>query len=169
MAIDRMSIAQISTNLGVAWNTARAGVVTPAWATNTSPPSTSHPGQDQNGFSTPTRSNRGSLEGSLLGLAQGPNCCISGGSQSGCDGRHHRLPAGSAKEEHVTFEVTWCVRQSVIDASQAEKPATGKKLMTEPINSIHTGVPAELPEVRILGGTMQRRRDEIVAYFKRLA
>ncbi|RMB60240.1 ISL3 family transposase [Tessaracoccus antarcticus] len=79
--------------------------------------------------------------------------------------QHHRLAAVFANEDHVAFEVTWSVYQRVIDAYQAEKPATGKKLMTDLIKSIHTGVPNGLPEVRILGRTMQLRRDDIVAYF----
>ena len=66
---------------------------------------------------------------------------------------------------HEPFEITWEVYQRVIDAYQAPTPAEGKTTMTTLIDSIKTGVPAELPELRTLGRTMNRRRDDITAYF----
>ena len=70
-----------------------------------------------------------------------------------------------ADERHVAFEVTWSLYQSVIEAYQADQPAEGKKIMTRLITSIQSGVPASLEELRSLGQTMKRRRDDILAFF----
>lgn len=79
--------------------------------------------------------------------------------------QQHRLAKVFADERHVAFEVTWSVYQSVIDAYQADQPAEGKKIMTRLITSIQSGVPAGLDELRSLGQTMKRRRDDILAFF----
>lgn len=70
-----------------------------------------------------------------------------------------------ADPDHVAFEVTWDVYRDIIEAYQAEQPAEGKKLMIRIIDQLKTGVPAGLPELRTLGQTMQRRRDDILAFF----
>ena len=70
-----------------------------------------------------------------------------------------------ADERHVAFEVTWSLYQSVIEAYQTDQPAEGKKIMTRLITSIQSGVPAGLEELRSLGQTMKRRRDDILAFF----
>ncbi len=62
-------------------------------------------------------------------------------------------------QRHVAFEVTWSVYQDVIDAYQADDPAEGKKIMTRLIDSLKTGVPTGLDELRSLGQTLHRRRD----------
>ena len=79
--------------------------------------------------------------------------------------QQHRLAKVFADERHVAFEVTWSVYQSVIDAYQADQPAEGKKIMTRLIDSLQSGVPAGLDELRSLGQTMKRRRDDILAFF----
>ena len=53
----------------------------------------------------------------------------------------------------------------MIEAYQADQPAEGKKIMTRLITSIQSGVPAGLEELRSLGQTMKRRRDDILAFF----
>lgn len=68
-------------------------------------------------------------------------------------------------QRHVAFKVTWSLYQSVIEAYQADQPAEGKKIMTRLITSIQSGVPAGLEELRSLGQTMKRRRDDILAFF----
>ena len=68
-------------------------------------------------------------------------------------------------DRHVAFEVTWSVYQNVIDSYQAEQPAEGKKIMTRLISSLQSGVPTGLDELRSLGQTMKRRRDDILAFF----
>jgi transposase len=70
-----------------------------------------------------------------------------------------------ADQRHVAFEVTWSLYQSVIEAYQADQPAEGKKIMTRLITSIQSSVPASLEELRSLGQTMKRRRDDILAFF----
>jgi transposase of ISAar38, ISL3 family len=79
--------------------------------------------------------------------------------------QQHRLAKVFADERHVAFEVTWSLYQSVIEAYQADQPAEGKKIMTRLITSIQSGVPAGLEELRSLGQTMKRRRDDILAFF----
>ena len=79
--------------------------------------------------------------------------------------QQHRLAKVFADQRHVAFEVTWSLYQSVIEAYQADQPAEGKKIMTRLITSIHSGVPASLEELRSLGQTMKRRRDDILAFF----
>lgn len=79
--------------------------------------------------------------------------------------QQHRLAKVFADERHVAFEVTWSLYQSVIEAYQADQPAEGKKIMTRLITSIQNGVPAGLEELRSLGQTMKRRRDDILAFF----
>lgn len=79
--------------------------------------------------------------------------------------QQHRLAKVFADERHVAFEVTWSLYQSVIEAYQADQPAEGKKIMTRLITSIQSGVPASLEELRSLGQTMKRRRDDILAFF----
>ena len=71
-----------------------------------------------------------------------------------------------ADERHAAFKVTWSVYQDVIDAYQAPDPAQGNKIMARLITSLQTGVPAGLEEVRSLGRTMKRRRDDILAFFR---
>ena len=79
--------------------------------------------------------------------------------------QQHRLARVFADERHAAFEVTWSLYQDVIDAYQADQPADGKKIMTRLITSIHSSVPTGLEELRSLGQTMKRRRDDILAFF----
>ena len=79
--------------------------------------------------------------------------------------QQHRLAKVFADQRHVAFEVTWSLYQSVIEAYQADQPAEGKKIMTRLITSIQSGVPAGLEELRSLGQTMKRHRDDILTFF----
>lgn len=79
--------------------------------------------------------------------------------------QQHRLAKVFADDRHVAFEVTWSVYQRVIDAYQSDQPAEGKKIMSRLITSIQSGVPTGLDELRSLGQTMKRRRDDILAFF----
>lgn len=79
--------------------------------------------------------------------------------------QQHRLAKVFADPDHVAFETTWNVYQNIIDAHQAEQPAEGKKTMTRVIDLLTTGVPAGLTEPRTLGKTLQRHRDDILAFF----
>ena len=79
--------------------------------------------------------------------------------------QQHRLSKVFTDDRHVAFEVTWSAYQNVIDSYQAEQPAEGKKIMTRLISSLQSGVPTGLDELRSLGQTMKRRRDDILAFF----
>ena len=75
--------------------------------------------------------------------------------------QQHRPAKVFADERHVAFKVTWNLYQSVIEAYQTDQPTEGKKIIT----SIHSDVPASLEELRSLGQTMKRHRDDILAFF----
>jgi transposase len=45
------------------------------------------------------------------------------------------------------------------------RPDEGKKIMTRIIANLQRGVPTGLEELRSLGQTMKRRRDDILAFF----
>lgn len=79
--------------------------------------------------------------------------------------QQHRLAKVFTDERHVAFEVTWSLYQDAIDAYQADQPAEGKKIMTRLIASLQSRVPSGLEELRSLGQTMKRRRDDILAFF----
>ena len=79
--------------------------------------------------------------------------------------QQHRLARVFADQAHTPFEVTWNVYQTIIDAYRADHPSVGKQTMTDLIDKIKSGVPAGLDEVRTLGRTLHRRRDDILAYF----
>ena len=81
------------------------------------------------------------------------------------DKQQHRLAKVFADQRHVAFETTWSLYQDVIDAYQAPDPGEGKKIMTRLIDNLRTGVPAGLDELRSLGRTLHRRRDDILAFF----
>jgi len=79
--------------------------------------------------------------------------------------QQHRLVKVLIDERHEAFEVTWCAYQDVISAYQADDPAEGRKIMTRVIDQLKAGVPAGLDELRSLGKTLHRRRDDILAIF----
>lgn len=79
--------------------------------------------------------------------------------------QQHRLANVFADQRHVAFEVTWSFYQDVIDAYQAPDPVEGKKTMTRLIANLQSGVPTGLEELHSLGQTMNRRRDDILAFF----
>ena len=77
----------------------------------------------------------------------------------------HRLLRVFDDPAHAAFEIPWSFYQDIIDAYQAERPSAGKKLMTRVIDTLKAGVPADLAELRTLGRTLHRRRDDVLAYF----
>lgn len=66
---------------------------------------------------------------------------------------------------HAGFEITWEFYQRVIDAYQAPTPQQGKQIMANLIDVLKTGVPTGLDELRTLGRTLHRRRDDVLAFF----
>ncbi len=76
-----------------------------------------------------------------------------------------RLETVFAAEEHTPVEVTWLVYQQIITAYAHPDPREGKTLLTRVIDTIRAGLPAGLNESATLGRTLQRRRDDVLAYF----
>ena len=76
-----------------------------------------------------------------------------------------RLEAVFADDAHVPVEVTWLVYQQIIAAYAHADPGEGKTLLTRVIDSLRTGLPTGLDELATLGRTLQRRRNDILAYF----
>jgi transposase len=81
------------------------------------------------------------------------------------DRQRARLEAVFAAEAHVAVAVTWWVYQQLIDAYAQPDPARGKTLLTDVIDTLRRAVPAGLEELATLGRTLQRRRDDVLAYF----
>jgi transposase len=76
-----------------------------------------------------------------------------------------RLEAVFADDAHVPVEVTWLVYQQIIAAYAHPDPGEGKTMLTRVIDSLRTGLPTGLDELATLGRTLQRRRNDILAYF----
>jgi transposase len=80
-----------------------------------------------------------------------------------------RLETVFADEAHAPVEVTWLVYQQIITAYAHPDPREGKTLLARVIDSLRAGVPAGLDELATLGRTLQRRRDDVLAYFSHRA
>ena len=76
-----------------------------------------------------------------------------------------RLQALFANEQHVEVEATWGVYQNMIAAYRHPNPTAGRAAMARLIDSISTGVPAGLVELRKLGRTLKKRAPDVLAYF----
>jgi transposase len=61
----------------------------------------------------------------------------------------------------VSVEVTWSVYQQVRSIYHAESQSTGRKLAEKLLDTLHT---CPIPEVKRLGKTLRRWREEILAY-----
>lgn len=70
-------------------------------------------------------------------------------------------------DKHVEVEATWGAYQLMIAAYREPDRARGKKLMQAVVDSLSTGVPAALTELKKLGGTLKRRATDVLAYFDR--
>ena len=78
-----------------------------------------------------------------------------------------RLEALFAVEEHVAVEATWGIYQRMIIAYREPDKKLGKQHMQAVIDSVTTGVPATLVEIRKLGRTLKQRAADILAFFDR--
>ena len=72
-----------------------------------------------------------------------------------------------ADENHADVEVTWSVFQDIIAAYRNPDRAAGKTALQTVIESISSGVPAGLVELRKLGRTLKKRAVDVLAYFDR--
>ncbi|MFV0634322.1 ISL3 family transposase [Demequina sp.] len=82
------------------------------------------------------------------------------------DRQWDRLEALFAANEHVEVEVTWTIYQQLITAYRSTKRSQGKQILTELIESLRTGVPACLVELKKLGRTLNRRKGDVLAFFE---
>jgi len=78
-----------------------------------------------------------------------------------------RLEALFAVSEHVEVEATWGIYQRMIAAYREPDKKHGKAMMQAVIDSVASGVPATLTEIRTLGRTLKQRATEIPAFFDR--
>lgn len=83
------------------------------------------------------------------------------------DRQRQRLTALFENEEHVQVEATWGIYQRMIGAYREPDRDRGKQLMTNLIESVTTGVPTALTELRTLGRTLKKRAEDVLAYFDR--
>ena len=72
-----------------------------------------------------------------------------------------------ASDAYVEVEATWGIYQRMIAAYREKDHAQGKKLMQAVVDSVSTGVPTVLTELRTLGRTLKRWADDVLAYFDR--
>src|ERR1035438_4927451 len=78
-----------------------------------------------------------------------------------------RLEALFAVSEHVEVEATWGIYQRMIAAYREPDKKHGKAMMQGVIDSVASGVPATLTEIRKLGRTLKQRATDILAFFDR--
>lgn len=81
--------------------------------------------------------------------------------------QRQRLEDLFATDTHAEVEASWGVYQGMIAAYREPDRVQGKKLMQAVIDSLGTGVPAALTELKTLGRTLKRRAHDVLAYFDR--
>lgn len=67
--------------------------------------------------------------------------------------------------KYESVELVWSVYQRMVDAYRQTKPEIGRWAMEQLIGEIGAKVPQGLPELKKLGGTLKRRKTDILAYF----
>ena len=83
------------------------------------------------------------------------------------DKQHIRIEAVFAAEEHVEVEATWGIYQRMVAAYREPDKTKGKAMMQAVIDSVASGVPAALVEIRRLGRTLKQRATDVLAFFDR--
>ena len=78
-----------------------------------------------------------------------------------------RLKAVFARDEHVEVEATWGIYQRIVAAYREPDKIKAKAMMKAVIDSVTSGVPAALIEIRRLGRTLKQRAADILAFFDR--
>ncbi|MEY9260550.1 transposase, partial [Brevibacterium epidermidis] len=81
--------------------------------------------------------------------------------------QQQRIVALFADDKHADVEVTWSVFQDIITAYRNLDRTAGKKSLQSIIESISSGVPSGLVELRRLGRTLKKRAVDVLAYFDR--
>ena len=67
----------------------------------------------------------------------------------------------------MQVEATWGIYQRMIGAYREPDRARGRQLMSSLIDALRRGVPAALTELITLGRTLNKRADDVLAYFDR--
>jgi transposase len=78
-----------------------------------------------------------------------------------------RLQAVFAVEEHIEVEATWGIYQRIVAAYREPDKNKAKEQMRAVIDSVTSGVPAALTEIRRLGRTLRQRAADVLAFFDR--
>lgn len=78
-----------------------------------------------------------------------------------------RLTCLFTQDQHVQVEATWGIYQRLVQAYRAEDKKLGRWLLTRLIDTISSGVPTELVEIRKLGNTLKTRATDVLAFFDR--
>lgn len=81
------------------------------------------------------------------------------------DTQRARLDDLFNNRKYESVEIVWSVYQRTVDAYRQEKPAVGRWALDQLIEEIGTSVPKGLPELKKLGGTLRRRKSDVLAYF----
>jgi len=68
-------------------------------------------------------------------------------------------------DDHIDVEVTWATYQRLISAYRHHDRTQGKQALVTLIDSLRSGVPPALIELRKLGRTFNKRASDILAYF----
>lgn len=76
-----------------------------------------------------------------------------------------RLEDLFAGDDHVEVEATWGIYQRLVQAYRCTDPGLGSHLMASVIETIATGVSAQLTELVRLGHTLKHRATDILAFF----
>ena len=83
------------------------------------------------------------------------------------DKQRDRLDALFEPDEHVEVEATWGIYQRIVAAYREPDKIKAKAMMKAVIDSVTSGVPAALIEIRRLGRTLKQRAADILAFFDR--
>ena len=83
------------------------------------------------------------------------------------DRQRDRLARLFSADAHVQVEASWGVYQRMIAAYRDPDRVRGKATMVKIIDTLSSGVPTALKEVRRLGRTLKRRAGDVLAYFDR--
>ena len=76
-----------------------------------------------------------------------------------------RLDELLAQDEHAEVEATWVCYQNLVAAYRESSRELGRFAMERVITPLRESVPAQLPELRKLGRTLNQRIQDILAYF----
>jgi transposase len=83
------------------------------------------------------------------------------------DRQRQRLSALFGVEEHIQVKATWGIYQRMIAAYREPDRTKGRTLMSTLIDALSRGVPAALTEIITLGRTLNKRTQDVLAYFDR--